>query len=53
MMPLDTIPHHRHTQNYQDIVALQITLLHNTLIKKELKVCVRPFSFFHQMIVLK
>ena len=39
--------------NYEGIVALEIILLHNTLIKKELKACVQSFSFFHQMIALK
>ena len=51
-MPLDEIPYHKHT-NYEGIVALQIILLHNTLIKKELKDCVQSFSVFHQMIALK
>ena len=47
-MPLDEISHHKHT-NYEGIVAFQIILLHNTLIKKELKACVQSFSFFHQI----
>ena len=34
-------------------MALQVVLLQNTLIKKELKSCVQSFSFFHQMIALK
>ena len=38
--------------NYEDIVALQIILLHNTLIKKELRICVYSFSFPHQIIAL-
>ena len=52
IMTLDEIPHHKHT-NYEIIVALQIILLHNTLIKKELQACVQSFLFFHQMIALK
>ena len=52
IIPLDEIPHNRHT-NYEGIVALQIILLHNILIKKELKACVQSFSFFHQMIAFK
>ena len=52
MMPLDEIPHHKQS-NYEGIVPLQIILLHNTLIKKELKACVQSFSFFHQRIALK
>ena len=52
MMPLDEIPHHKQS-NYEGIVPLQIILLHNTLIKKELKACVQSFSFFHQIIALK
>ena len=52
IMPLDEVSHHKYT-NYEGIVAIQIILLHNTLIKKELKACVQSFSFFHQMIALK
>ena len=52
MMPLDEIPHHKQS-NYEGIVPLQIILLHNTLVKKELKACVQSFSFFHQRIALK
>ena len=52
IIPLDEIPHNRHT-NYEGIVALQIILLHNILIKKELKACVQSFSFFHQVIAFK
>ena len=51
-MPLDEIPHHKHT-NYEGIVALQVILLQSTLIKIELKACAQSFSFFHQMIDLK
>ena len=43
-MPLDEVPHHKH-DNYEDIVALQIILLHNTLIKKERKACSNLFHF--------
>ena len=52
IITLDTIPHHRHT-NYEGIVALQIILLHNTLINGELKAFIHYFSFFHQMTALK
>ena len=52
IMSLDEIPHHKHT-NYEGIVALQINLLHITLIKKELKASVQSFLFFHQMKAVK
>ena len=52
IMSLDEIPHHKHT-NYEGIVALQINLLHITLMKKNLKACVQSFWFFHQMIAVK
>ena len=53
IIPLDEIPHLKHTENYEGTVTLQLILLHNTLIKKELKACVQSFSFFHQMIAFK
>ena len=52
IMPPDETPHHKHAK-YEVIVTLQIILLHNTLLKKELKACFQSFSFFHQMIALK
>ena len=51
-MPLDEVPYHKHN-NYVGIVALHIILLYNAFIKKELKVCVQYFSFYHQIKALE